>query len=968
MITKPYLIVLFLLYPFFIGYGQTVLSESDIAIIGIDTGTEDFIFVTFVHLDPGTQIYFTDEEASGTYTIGIGEGTVLYTAPIGGVIAGSVISYKTNATNFSDTSDGAIALNNDGDGIIAYQGSSVGSVTTFLHAVGETVAEVGTFPNGFSNYVLIGNDDGEYYNVRSGGTAFSYLDAINDSNNWSTSGSGVIPFNLSFFTFGSETIYNCSELFISEYIEGSSNNKYIEIYNPTNSVISLTCNYSIHVYSNGGNSYTKIDLTGSIDPYDIFVVSHTSAALAVEVNQTSTSLNFNGNDAVALVNTETIVDLVGIIGEEVNFAMDKGLKRKNTVQNPTVNYNVSEWDLLGKDEVSNLGNHFGDCSFTCPFNEATTWNGTSWSNGIPNSSKVAIINGNYDTSTYGSFEACSLVANAGNLLSIANTTFVEIENNIFINGSIVVETKGTLVQKNNEAIFKLNEEGLASVQKTTAPINAWYEYTYWSSPVSNEIIGNALSAAPANRRFWYNAQNYLDATAEIANNNATNAGQDDVDDNGDDWQYAAANDIMIPGVGYAATQSSASFTGLGSQYNYRFTGPFNNGVIKVPVYRNDSELLDTNWNFIGNPYPSAISVDAFFNENVKILNPNGALEGAIYLWSQNTAPSIIANGNSQLNFSQSDYAIINGIGGTATQDSGGDNAIPNRFIPSCQGFFVSFDNNANSTVVSGAIKKGEVFFNNGMRVTNNNTQFFKSAKEVKTNIDNKIWLNLTSNNGVFSQVLVGYVKGATNGFDATFYDATRNVSSGTYAAIYSIIEGNNSKFAIQGKSPESINFEEEIQVGLYTSINTSTNYKLSISKIEGDFLTENIIYLEDSLLGIKHNLSEAGYNFTSELGEFNQRFKILFSNKILLGEEADFRKNELSIINLGGGNVQFSINHSLSIQKIEIIDFLGRVLYQFKGLNSTEIIQIPKINTPIYLARVYLSSGQIIIKKAIKKE
>ena len=55
-------------------------------------------------------------------------------------------------------------------------------------------------------------------------------------------------------------------------------------------------------------------------------------------------------------------------------------------------------------------------------------------------------------------------------------------------------------------------------------------------------------------------------------------------------------------------------------------------------------------------------------------------------------------------------------------------------------------------------------------------------------------------------------------------------------------------------------------------------------------------------------------------------------------------------------------------QKIEIIDFLGRVLYRFKGLNATEIIQIPKINTAIYLAKVTLSNKQIIVKKVIKKE
>ena len=119
MNNKQQFFAAFVLCSLFMGYSQTTLFEGDIAIIGIDTSSEDFMFVTFVPLSAGTQIYFTDEEAVGTYTIGAGEGTVLYTAPIGGVEAGSVISYITNVSDFSITLDGNILLLNSGDGIIA---------------------------------------------------------------------------------------------------------------------------------------------------------------------------------------------------------------------------------------------------------------------------------------------------------------------------------------------------------------------------------------------------------------------------------------------------------------------------------------------------------------------------------------------------------------------------------------------------------------------------------------------------------------------------------------------------------------------------------------------------------------------------------------------------------------------------------------------------------------------------------
>ena len=60
---------------------QTTLSKGDIAIVGYSTGDDSFAFVTFVELQTGTEIYFTDEEADGDFTIGLGEGHLLYTAP-----------------------------------------------------------------------------------------------------------------------------------------------------------------------------------------------------------------------------------------------------------------------------------------------------------------------------------------------------------------------------------------------------------------------------------------------------------------------------------------------------------------------------------------------------------------------------------------------------------------------------------------------------------------------------------------------------------------------------------------------------------------------------------------------------------------------------------------------------------------------------------------------------------------------
>src|SRR5690554_102880 len=66
---------------------------------------------------------------------------------------------------------------------------------------------------------------------------------------------------------------DCNELFISEYVEGWSNNKAIEIYNPTNQTIDLS-DYIIVRYSNGSNfagPESAVELTGTIEPNDVYV-------------------------------------------------------------------------------------------------------------------------------------------------------------------------------------------------------------------------------------------------------------------------------------------------------------------------------------------------------------------------------------------------------------------------------------------------------------------------------------------------------------------------------------------------------------------------------------------------------------------------------------------------------------------------------------------------------------------------
>ncbi|SFN44915.1 Lamin Tail Domain [Bizionia echini] len=608
------------------------------------------------------------------------------------------------------------------------------------------------------------------------------------------------------------------------------------------------------------------------------------------------------------------------------------------------------------------------------------WTSGAWSNTTgPDSFTIAIIDDHYNTTLNGSFSACQLLVNAGNELVITDGHFVEVINNVIVNGDgtnldgILVEDKASFVQRGNgvnAGTYTLNTNARTQVNKKTAALNNWLEYTYWSSPVTNETIGNGLNEAHPTRRYWYNAENYLDATAETNNNNGTIAGQDDVDDNGNDWQPTNNADIMIPGRGYAAMHNPIGFGMPGANYEYTFEGTLNTGDYVVPIYRNDSELNDNNWNFIGNPYPSAINADLFLSANALLdqnvteyPQPSGVTNGAIFLWSQNSAPSNTNNGNEALNFAQSDYAVINGTGQTA----GGDGVMPSRFIPSGQGFFITLSDAATVATVSGDIKSGDVIFQNSMRVTGNNNQFFRNTDNYQ---NEKLWLNFTSDMGVFNQILIGYVEGATDANDGMYFDAPKNLSSDSFVYFYSLItnELEIDKVAIQGKAPESLDLDEVISLGFSTTINQPSIYTISLAQLEGDFLNTNTVYLKDLLLNVTHNLSLSEYHFTSSVGEFNNRFKIVFRENALSVNEYDVNNNHLTIVELTDNQVKFSIGSTnTTIKSVEIIDMLGRSLYKFKGSNSSETYNLTNLSSTTYLAKVTLSNNQVLVKKAVKK-
>jgi len=183
-------------------------------------------------------------------------------------------------------------------------------------------------------------------------------------------------------TAGTAHSQTCSELFFSEYSEGSSNNKYFEVYNPTAAAISLS-GYTIYLSGNGGSYTNSFTSNAVIASGDVYVVS-TNQSSSTILAESDTAIgypsvaHYNGDDALILVEGTDTIDVVGVPGVDPgsSWAVGTGstanhtLVRKATITGGSTNWTTgaSEWDVYAQNTWSYVGSHTSNCSASGPTN------------------------------------------------------------------------------------------------------------------------------------------------------------------------------------------------------------------------------------------------------------------------------------------------------------------------------------------------------------------------------------------------------------------------------------------------------------------------------------------------------------------------------------------------------------------------------------------------------------------------
>ncbi|WP_395066278.1 ice-binding family protein [Flavobacterium sp.] len=262
---------------------------------------------------------------------------------------------------------------------------------------------------------------------------------------------------------------------------------------------------------------------------------------------------------------------------------------------------------------------------------ATTWDGISWSNGLPSDSKAAIITANF--SPISNFTACTLkVSNGANFIVVSGTT-------VFLNGALTVDSGSSFKLKNNANLIQSSSAqnvGAILVEKTTSALNR-LDYILWSSPVANQLLQAFSMSTMANR--FYSYDSILNLYNTIASPSTT--------------PFSIGSSFLI------RMPNNHSITP--SIWNGTFSGIPNNGSVNLTVTNNT-------YNAIGNPYPSGVDATMFMTQN--------NISEAMYFWRKTN------------NSNTSTYATYTLAGGVS--NSGGDplNLAPGTIIPVGQGFIV----------------------------------------------------------------------------------------------------------------------------------------------------------------------------------------------------------------------------------------------------------------------------------------
>ncbi len=591
--------------------------------------------------------------------------------------------------------------------------------------------------------------------------------------------------------------------------------------------------------------------------------------------------------------------------------------------------NTSKTSIVGGLVTSNGTSRIDNFSVSGTFCSGNNWTGaidSAWENpgnwncySEPNlSSAVTIVAASNNPIISGAAFAQSLTVGTGGALTVKEDIPLTVDN------AVTVANGGTLTFKNNSSLLQnlsttLNANtGNILYERTTSLLHHNYDFVYWGTPVASQALG----------KIW------------MASNNADTFYT--FNTSGNNWSPVNAIVEMQAGIGYIARArdgaSGTDYNGVstpfvvGNPWTAKFYGVPHNGTLSCPILKTTT-FSD---NLIGNPYPSALDLEAFFRSNATVLSGN------FYFWTHHSA---MQNNN----YNASDYAVYNASLNAGVRGSGTitylDEVAPTGYAAPGQAFFAE------------AIASGSATFSNAHRISANHTTFYRPLEQASSETrgieSHKIWLNITNSQGVFKQQLVAYAQGASIDYD-TNLEAVSLQGDGNLN-FYSNL--NQKKMMIQSR-PLPFSNQDLVSLGFQASV--ADTCEISIADTDGLFLAGQNIYLEDQLLQVVHDLKQGAYRFTTDSGIFNDRFVLRYTPGKLATVSFPLKTAVKTVVQ----DKVTVYTDATPLQSVTVRDLLGRILGQYDTINASEFTLADLFPANQWLLlEIHLNHQQVVTQK-----
>ncbi|OWR15165.1 GEVED domain-containing protein [Chryseobacterium sp. VAUSW3] len=448
------------------------------------------------------------------------------------------------------------------------------------------------------------------------------------------------------------------------------------------------------------------------------------------------------------------------------------------------------------------------------------------------------------------------------------------------------------------------------------------EYNFLSSPVYNqnmkEIYGGVASHVPYVTKLNESTNLFVNATAA---------------------------DYTKQGKGFAVREPKTSFTGVPTQgiaaNEAEYKGVPNNGTISINL---DWTSAGRGYNVVGNPYPSNIDiVKLYANSVTNFFTPE--IDANFRFWDNTVNATYVQMGGAYQGYS---YAIFNAISETSTAapgldpNPGGGNTTlkaPGKIIKVNQAFMIR------------ALQGGaSIKFNNTMRETTQTGSVFYG----KESQHDRYRLQLSTAAHFVVQNAVTYFPQGSNAFgpeDARIPNSAASDALFTYAG--------DAKVVINGRSM----FDSSDVIPLGTRHFTAGTYRIQAVDLEGVFANGQSIYLKDKALNIFTDLTQGDYTFTSESGEFTNRFEIVYRPGVVLATDT----KDLAKVEVYRDAADFVIRSSdKAISYLELYDASGRLIFTLKGSGKELRFAADRLADGMYVLKTTLKDGEVMTAKIRK--